>query len=162
MKIEKIKKSVSFAEKLVQANRIAEMVVSEQGVVNKNFIKLFAPVLFVGLYAETNPFPTDNLEENYAITMENGLDKQIEDSLTDYELDEWKTILQNAIDYLSEERRIASGKIDVAITRFINSLTAKIEKTDIDKMFKQIMKVIKDPNQIKNIEMLTELANKVK
>jgi hypothetical protein len=157
--IEKYKSYLPILEKIALAKKIAEHpnVIDENGIINNSNLRIASTTFFVGAYCEDKQFTTKDYDE----IIQNRVEDELKEKIDFEEYQEWREILQNEIDLVVEQRKVETSNMQMAITRLINSLNKKVEKLDIDKMFKEIMKIVKDPSKVKNIETLIDIAKNV-
>jgi hypothetical protein len=166
--IEKIRTYVPIAEKIAMAdkivnyvgepdeNKVVKYVIGENGIVDKNMLKIASTCFFVAAYCQVD-------ETDYDEIIQNNIHTQLCEKLQETnEFIEWDTILANAVENVVETRKNHMNNVMGAITSLLNSLNKKVEKFDLEKALKMILKAMKNPDAAKNIKEYIDLAKDIK
>jgi hypothetical protein len=158
--IEKIRTYVPITEKIAMADKIASaQTIDENGIVNKNWLKIVSTCFFVGLFTEDQIVTTNDYDE----IIQQGIDISLRIALSQTaELQEWDEILHNAIDNVVEQNKIESTNFQMAAVRLLNTVNKKVEKVDLEKALKMILKAMKNPDAAKNVKEIFDLSKIIK
>ncbi len=154
--IENSRKYAPISEKLTMAEKITsiDQVIDENGIVNKNLLKILSTCFFVGLYAQDQNITTEHYDE----IVSNRIDIDLKCMLDETEVIEWEEILANAVENVVETRKNHTNNVMGAIISLLNTLNKKVENVDLDKMLKQILKAIKNPEAARNVKEIFKAA----